>query len=127
MTKNTKLTLEELMRRKVQMLESKKKKRTAELYIESLDAVITIEEPSRELVIDAQAMDDDADRYVVYESVKEPDLHDETLLKEFGVAEPMEITDIVFLPGEVTRIAMECMALAGFSDGSVKKIGDIKN
>lgn len=115
------------MRRKVQMLESKKKKRTAELYVESLGGIIVIEEPSRDLVIDAQAMDDDADRYIVYESVKEPNLHDEAFLKEFGVAEPMEITDIVFKPGEVTRIAMECMALAGFSDGSVKKIGDIKN
>ena len=37
MTKNTKITLQELIRRKEQMLESKSKPKTGTLYIKSLD------------------------------------------------------------------------------------------
>ena len=46
MNKNTKLTLAELLRRKEQMLESKETKKTLDLYVKSIDAVITVEEPS---------------------------------------------------------------------------------
>ena len=127
MDKKTKLTLEELMRRKTQMLESKKTKKTAELYVESLKATVTVEAPSRALVIDSQAMDDNADQYLVYECIKEPDLHNSELLKEFGVDVPMNIVDVIFTPGEITRIAMECMELAGYHEGCVKKLEEIKN
>ena len=43
MNKATKLTLAELLRRKEQMIASKKIKKTMDLYIKSIDSVITIE------------------------------------------------------------------------------------
>lgn len=49
MKRHTKITLQEIMKRKEQMLEAKKGKKTAEIYIESLDGTIIIQEPSRSL------------------------------------------------------------------------------
>ena len=46
MNKHTKITLQELIRRKEQMLESRKKPKTGTLYIKSLDGTITIESPT---------------------------------------------------------------------------------
>ena len=46
MNKTTKITLQELIRRKEQMLESKAKPKTGTLYIKSLDGTITIEGPT---------------------------------------------------------------------------------
>ena len=57
MNKNTKLTLAELLRRKEQMLESKETKKTLDLYVKSIDAVITVEEPSGALCRDAKDME----------------------------------------------------------------------
>ena len=48
MSNKTKMTLAELMRRKEQMLAAKKTKKTRDLYVSSIDSVITIEEPDGE-------------------------------------------------------------------------------
>ena len=56
MNKATKLTLAELLRRKEQMIASKKIKKTMDLYIKSIDSVITIEEPDGALCRDANEM-----------------------------------------------------------------------
>ena len=57
MNKTTKITLEELIRRKEQMLERKKKPKTETLYIKSLDGTITIESPTAAMAREAQDMD----------------------------------------------------------------------
>ena len=57
MNKATKLTLAELLRRKEQMIASKKIKKTMDLYIKSIDSVITIEEPDGALCRDANDME----------------------------------------------------------------------
>ena len=71
MTKNTKITLQELIRRKEQMLESKKKPKTGTLYIKSLDGTITIESPTASMAKESQDMEN-GDAYIVYSCVKEP-------------------------------------------------------
>ena len=78
MNKNTKITLQELIRRKEQMLESKKTPKKAELFIKSLDGTITIESPTAALARDAQEMDN-GDAYVVYSCVTEPCLKSKEL------------------------------------------------
>ncbi len=125
MNKNTKITLQELIRRKEQMLESKRKPKTASLYIKSLDGTITIESPSAALARDAQEMEN-GDAYMVYSCVTEPCLKSRELQQEFECVDPMEIVDKVFRPGEIPQIAMECLRLAGYVDG-VKVVDDIKN
>ena len=75
MNKATKLTLAELLRRKEQMIASKKIKKTMDLYIKSIDSVITIEEPDGALCRDANDMEaGEGDKYMCYECIKEPDI-----------------------------------------------------
>lgn len=118
MNKNTKLTLAELLRRKEQMLESKKVKKTQDLYIKSIDATITIEEPTGALCRDANDMEPgEGDKYMCYECIVEPNLKDAEVQKQFGCTNPMDIVELVFAPGEIPQIAIECMKLAGYMGG----------
>lgn len=118
MSKNTKLTLTELLRRKEQVFESKKTKKTQELYIKSIDATITIEEPTGALCRDANDMEaGEGDKYMCYECIKEPNLKAKEVQEAFGCTSPMDIVDIIFAPGEIPQIAIECMKLAGYIDG----------
>lgn len=127
MDKYTKLTLEELMRRKEQIMAAKKVKKTKTLYIESLNSTIVIEEPDSALVNDALEMEAEGNKYMVYNCVREPNLKDAELRKEFGCTEPTDIVDILFSAGEIPQIAMQCMELAGYKDGNVKAVEEIKN
>lgn len=123
--KMTKLTLKDLISKKEQVLSGKKK--TRNLYIKSLDGIITIEKPSIETVIDASKIDSgmESDKYLVYNCIIEPNLRDKELQKEYGCVEPTDILKI-FNDGEISSIAKECMNLAGYS-GSVSVVDDIKN
>ena len=113
MNKATKLTLAELLRRKEQMIASKKIKKTMDLYIKSIDSVITIEEPDGALCRDANDMEaGEGD-----ECIKEPDIKSKEVQDAFGCAVPMDIVEIIFAPGEIPQIAIECMKLAGYMGG----------
>lgn len=125
MNKATKLTLAELLRRKEQMIASKKIKKTMDLYIKSIDSVITIEEPDGALCRDANDMEaGEGDKYMCYECIKEPDIKSKEVQDAFGCAVPMDIVEIIFAPGEIPQIAIECMKLAGYMGGveAVKKL-----
>lgn len=118
MDKKTKLTLQELMKRKEQMLEAKKTKKTADLYVRSVDSVITIQQPDGALCRDANDMEPgEGDRYMCYECVIEPPLKSKELQEAFGCKEPMDIVNAVFEEGEIPQIAIECMKLAGYMGG----------
>ena len=126
MDKNTKLTLEMLMARAQQAKDAKKKYKTAEVYVESLDANITLREPTRGHITDAQNISDTPalqDRYMLYQMVVEPDLHNAELRAAYGCAAPDEIVDMVFKPGEVSAIVKIGMRMAGFGN----RIEEIKN
>lgn len=126
MKKYTKLTIQDLVSRKEQMLKSKKQKKTKDLYVKSLDGVITIVEPDAALARDAQEMEDAGDTYIVYSCVVEPCLKSKELQEAFGCVEPMEIVEKIFDVGEIPQIAVECIKLAGYIDG-IKPIDDLKN
>lgn len=127
MKRHTKITLQEIMKRKEQMLEAKKEKKTAEIYIESLDGTIIIQEPSRSLCKDAIDMPDgEGDTYLIYECVVEPNLKSQELQEAFGCVEPMEIVEKIFEAGEIPKVSTECLRLAGFSN-EVKRIEQLKN
>lgn len=118
MNRNTKLTLAELLRRKEQMLESKKTKKTLDLYVKAIDAVITVAEPDGALCRDANDMEPgEGDKYMCYECIVEPNLKDAEVQKQFGCTNPMDIVDVIFAPGEIPQIAIECMKLAGYMGG----------
>ena len=118
MNKNTKLTLAELLKRKEQMLESKKTKKTIDLYVKSIDATVTIKEPDGALCRDANDMDAGVgDKYLCYECITEPNLKSKEVQDAFGCTEPMDVVDIIFEPGEIPQIAIEWMKLAGYMGG----------
>lgn len=124
MDKITKLTLEELVRRKEQMLEKKKQKKTKEFFIESLGGSITVTAPDRHLVADAQSMED-PDAYLVYEVVTEPSL--KKLSQEYECGIPTDIVDIIFKGSEVGAIVKAALELGGYHNGIVKPVEEIKN
>lgn len=124
MSKTTKLTLAELLRRKEQMLAAKKTKATKDLYISSLDATITITEPDGAVCRDAADMPaEDQDRYMCYECVTEPNLKASEVREAFGCAQPLDVVDILFKPGEIPQISAECLKLAGYNGG----VQEVKN
>jgi hypothetical protein len=124
MSSKTKITLQELMRRKEQMLEAKKQKKTKDLFVKSLNGAITIESPTAALARDAQEMEN-GDAYLVYQCVKEPNLKSKELQEAFLCAEPMDIVEKIFEVGEIPQISVECLKLAGYIEG-VKAVDEIK-
>lgn len=120
-----KVTIKDLIARKETIKERVNK--TVQLHIKSLDGLITIQKPSRQLVLDALDMGKESgDSYMAYNTVIEPNLKDKELQEAYGCVAPMEIVDKIFEPGEVAQIAQECVILAGYGD-SVKLVDEVKN
>lgn len=119
------ITINDILKRKEFFKD--KKNETMELEIRSLDANIVIAKPDKELCADCFDMDEkEADRYLVYEVVKEPNIKDKELQEAFGVQVPIDILEEIFEPGEISSIAKEALRFAGYYD-SVKVVEDIKN
>ncbi len=114
-----KLTVQELIAQKEKLANKKQKKET--LFIKSMDSEITIQAPTSSLILEAQERGADeatkADTYLVYQCMIEPDLKDKKLQEAFECVEPMDIVDLIFLPGEVASIADKIMTLGGFGGG----------
>lgn len=132
MNKNTKITLKALLEKKEQILNSKKTRKTAELYVKSLDGTITVIAPNRAIITDSAEMGGDdgtmGDVYIVYQCVTEPALKSKELQDAFECIEPMEIVEKLFLPGEINAIAKELLELAGYDQNGVRKVtDDVKN
>lgn len=128
---SNKLTIKDLLANKEQM-KDKKKQRAQDLYIESLDAEITIQEPSRALALEALEMaqagkSDEADIHLVYQCVTEPDLKNKELQKAFGCVEPTDIVSMIFRSGEISAISGFALQLAGYGQGVVKVDRELKN
>lgn len=122
----TKLTLKDLIIKKEQIEANKKK--TADLHIPSLDAVITIQKPSIDIVTDALAIENgmESNKYLIYNCIIEPNLNDKELRDAYGCIEPTEILNKIFDDGEIGSIAEECLKLAGYKN-SVSVVEKIKN
>ncbi|MFD3271521.1 hypothetical protein ACE3MS_15485 [Paenibacillus dendritiformis] len=126
-----KLTITDLLARKEQLKKKKVRKQT--LLVESLDAEIVIQEPSRAIVTEALEMSQDstrsemADIHVVYHSVVEPNLKDKELQDAFGCVEPTDIVKFIFRDGEIGMISGLAVQLAGYGQGISKVDREIKN
>lgn len=128
MNKETKLTLDELIRRKMQIMEAKKKRKSEKVYIDSLGGYIILTEPTREIMADITGMTDqnEANKYAIYNCVTEPSLKSPVLHEEYECAEPYDIVDKLFSYAEITQLSILLNELAGFDKG-VKVIDEIKN
>lgn len=106
--------------------------KTAELKVERLDAIVTIEIPDTQLCMDAlSAKDDDtgakSDDYLVYTIMQEPNLKDAELQKAYECDEPTDILEMIFTRGEIADIASFALDAAGFKRGTVKAVETLKN
>ena len=120
------VTLQELIAKR----ETIKDKRSLKYDISTSIGDITAVLPTAELVAEALDMTPsfEANKYIVYNCIIEPNLRDAELQKVYGVAEPMDIVTAVFLPGELTKIANKLLDLSGFKGKLVTKIhNEIKN
>lgn len=122
----TKLTIAELIKRKEQL--SNRKNEHRELYIKSLDRKITIQKPDRSIILESYGMQEgEGNKFLVYECVTEPNLKDSELQKAFDVKVPTDIVDEIFDPGVVDTISKEIVIFAGYEEGAVSLVNDIKN
>lgn len=120
--KKKKLTLTELIEKKEKY--TAKEDVTTELYLDQLDATVTIMKPERQTVLDA--IESESDDYLVYSMLVEPDLKDKELQKAYGCKEPMDIVAMIFDPGTVTGIARHGLKLSGF-ESNVTVVENLKN
>jgi len=101
---------------------------TESVIVERLNAEVVIRKPEKSLCVDTMKMardennDTDADEYMVYNTVVEPNLKDKDLQKEFGCKLPTDIVAKIFEPGEIAQLSEVAFELAGYKKGGVKAI-----
>ena len=105
-----------------------RKKDRQEIFVKSLGTIV-IEEPDNAVIMEASDMDGtDADAYLIYRCVVDPDLTSEELKKALGVPDPVGVVcALIPKSGERKQLTKACMSLAGYGEDSVKVIKDIKN
>lgn len=130
MTKK-RLTIQDLIKDK----DKNKAKKAGEtvVLVERLGAEIVFENPDRMLCLDAIEMArnpetaDNADKFLVYSVMKEPNLKDQELQKAYGCVEPTDIVEEIFEIGEITEIAMLALEKGGVKRGTISVVEDLKN
>jgi len=119
------VSIEDLINKKAEIQQGKKQ----QYDIETSIGTVTVQIPKRSILLDSQGLKDtDADAYLVYQSVVEPDLSNRKLQQAYGCGEPTDIVVALFLPGEINALSTKIMKLAGFSrDIEAKVHEDLKN
>lgn len=125
-----KLTITEVLAQKEKLKSRELKKET--LYIPSLDAEITIIEPTRAQLLELKDMEDgEGNDYLVYQCITDPNLKEnrQQLMTEFGCAEPHEIVQKLFGIQEIPEIVEAILGLSGISQkgAGVKVVESVKN
>lgn len=98
------------------------------VLVERLNAEVVIRKPEKSLCVDTMRMardesnDTDADVYMVYNTIVEPDLKDPALQKEFSCVLPTDIVSKIFEAGEIGQLSEVAFELAGYKKGGVKAI-----
>lgn len=101
---------------------------TEAVLVERLGAEVVLRKPEKSLCVDTMKMgrddnnDTDADEYMVYNTMVEPNLKDNELQKEFGCTLPTDIVSKIFEPGEIAQLSDVAFELAGYKKGGVKAI-----
>lgn len=128
MDKYTKLTINELVKRKLQIEEARKKVYTQEIYCESLGGTIVVKEPSSGVLQDITEIDDvnKANKYAVYECVTEPNLKDKELQDAYECSEPMDIVSKLFTDTEINRIGAILLELTK-RNRRIEPVDEVKN
>ncbi|KLU66758.1 phage XkdN-like protein [Desulfosporosinus acididurans] len=104
-----------------------KKSETRELYVQSLDATVTIVKPSRSIILDSYELSEgEGNNFLVYECVVEPNFKDKDLQTAYG-ATGYEVLDQILDSGEIDTLAKEIIEFAGYGSGHVSIVEAVKN
>ena len=104
-----------------------KKAETRDLYVKSLDAIVTITKPSRTTVLDSYEIGEgEGNSFLVYECVTDPSFKDAALQAAYGVT-GYDILDQILDSGEIDSIAKEIVDFAGYGKDSVSVVDAVKN
>ena len=73
--------------------------------------------PTSAIVADAWAMTNtmEANKFIIFNCVIEPNLKDKQLLETYDCLEPIDVVAAIFQVGEISRMATVLMNLAGFN------------
>ena len=125
------LNLKELIQNKVKY-ERKDGGELVTLHIPRLEADISIETPSKAFCMDVIDMAQDeeqkknADAYMVYSVIKEPDLKDKALQQAYDCQVPTDIVEKIFTLGEIADIVNISFESVGIGKGSVSVVDEVK-
>ncbi|WP_196426647.1 phage tail assembly chaperone [Lysinibacillus cavernae] len=120
------LTLTDLMKEKEKY--QVKDDVTETVLVERLGVEVVLRKPEKSLCVDTMKMardennDTDADEYMVYNTMVEPNLKDPELKKAYGCTLPTDIVSKIFEPGEISLLSEIGFELAGYKKGGVKAI-----
>ena len=101
---------------------------TEPVLVERLGVEVVLRKPEKSLCVDTMKMsqdknnDTDADEYMVYNTMVEPDLKDKELQKAYDCKLPTDIVAKIFDPGEIAQLSEVAFELAGYRKGGVKAI-----
>lgn len=90
---------------------------------------VTIKPPTLPLMLEITDLEKDiSDKYLILQSVVEPDLKNKELQKAYGCMEPIDIVEKLFQPGEIFSISKKIMSCSGFGAEIEAKIHEkVKN
>ena len=128
MTERKKVTLDDLIKRKIELKQERKYE--GELFVPSLGGDIQIEVLKSDVVDFMESMKDSKSeedyekvaQNLIYSIVKEPNLTDKKLQKEFECEEPTDIVKFIFTDAEQADILEFAVSAVGMSRGMVKEV-----
>ncbi|MBR2182949.1 MAG: hypothetical protein IJ858_05955 [Acidaminococcaceae bacterium] len=85
---------------------------------------VTVKKPTKSMVLESIERDKTGDAYLILQQVVEPNLKDPALQEAYGCAEPLDIVEKIFLPGEIANLARAIMKTSGYG---VDIVEDLKN
>jgi len=101
---------------------------TETVLVERLGVEVVLRKPEKSLCVDTMKMardennDTDADEFMVYNTMIEPNLKDPELKEAYGCTLPTDIVSKIFEPGEISLLSEIGFELAGYKKGGVKAI-----
>lgn len=128
MTERKKVTLDDLIKRKIELKQERKYE--GELFVPSLGGDIQIEVLKSDVVDFMESMKDSKQeedyekvaQNLIYSIVKTPNLTDKKLQKEFECEEPTDIVKYIFTDAEQADILEFAVSAVGMSRGMVKEV-----
>ena len=106
------VSIQELIEQKEKIQAAKKQQYDLETSI----GTVTIKVPTRSFVAEASKLEDggESDKYLLLNTIVSPNLKDTNLQQAYGCAEPTDIVDALFEPGEIAAISRKVMKCAGY-------------